>query len=148
MQLPSYHLLSDKPFRIFYFTSNGPKGNILKVVRFDLFTAPNIYNLSFGDVIRNGPEFDDQVVSDNGDRTLVLATIAQAVLLFISAHPGAQIYAEGSTASRTRLYQMGINKYFSEVDGFLKIFGETEESWEPYQKGKIYKALLAAALPE
>ena len=106
---------------------------------------PNIYNLSFGDLVGDGYKIDDQAVSENGDALLVLATVARAVMLFLMAHPSAQVYAERSTSGRTRLYQWSINKHFAELQGLLTIFGETEENWEPYEKGKIYTALLAAA---
>ena len=50
------------------------------------------------------------------------------------------IYATGSTNSRTRLYKMGINKYFDIVETDFEIIGERNNEWESYIKGEDYKA--------
>lgn len=54
----------------------------------------------------------------------------------------AWIYATGSTAARTRLYRMGINKYYDIVEADFEIFGQTQSEWERYQKGKDYEAFV------
>ncbi|HEX4372466.1 MAG TPA: hypothetical protein VHZ50_04080, partial [Puia sp.] len=56
--------------------------------------------------------------------------------------PDAWIYATGSTAARTRLYKMGINKYFDIVESDFEIYGEMQNEWELYIKGKDYQAFV------
>ena len=67
-----------------------------------------MYNLAFGDKT-SGHEFDDMIVTDNGDMEKVLVTVVAAVYDFTELHSEAIIIAEGSTKARTRLYKMGIN---------------------------------------
>ena len=50
------------------------------------------------------------------------------------------VYATGSTASRTRLYRMGINKYFNVVSEDFDIMGEYQNEWEWYRFGRDYQA--------
>ena len=51
------------------------------------------------------------------------------------------IYAIGSTDVRTRLYRMGINKYFDIAINDFNILGEREVGgWEWYEKGRNYTA--------
>lgn len=50
------------------------------------------------------------------------------------------VYATGSTASRTRLYRMGINKYFNVVSEDFDIMSEYQNEWEWYRFGRDYQA--------
>ena len=81
-------------------------------------------------------------MTDNGDSEKVLATVVAAIYSFCDRFPNAWIYATGSTAARTRLYKMGINKYFELVQTDFEIFGQTESEWEHYIKGKDYEAFV------
>jgi hypothetical protein len=52
---------------------------------------------------------------------------------------------EGSTPARTRLYQMGIAKYYQEISEVFDIQGLTENNgWGAFQIGNNYLALLAS----
>lgn len=53
--------------------------------------------------------------TNNEDRQKVLATVADTVVDFLNNHRQAAIFAKGSTASRTRLYQMNILAYWKEI---------------------------------
>lgn len=99
-----------------------------------------LYNLAFGDKNPITGEVDDLAISDNGDSEKVLATVVAAVYAFADKHHGAWIYATGSTETRTRLYRMGINKYFENVQVDFEIMGEAKSEWEVYVKGKDYEA--------
>ncbi len=68
----------------------------------------NIYNLAFGDFDEETNSINDISITNNGDSTKVLATVASTVYAFIEKHPNAWIFATGSTIVRTRLYRMGI----------------------------------------
>ena len=52
------------------------------------------------------------------------------------------VYVSGSTESRTRLYRMGISKYFSEVKDNFDIFGELESGWEYFNTNTDYEAFI------
>src|ERR1051325_580908 len=112
MKLDRYELKAGHNLTAFEFLSEGRKGKIIKVVQFQKMNLLNLYNLAFGDKNFDTGELDDKNVTDNGDTEKVLATVVAAVYAFADKHPDAWIYATGSTEARTRLYRMGINKYF------------------------------------
>jgi hypothetical protein len=70
------------------------------------------FNLFLGDWDEEINSANDFIVSNNQDSQKVLVTVAQIVLDFTKSYPNATIYANGNTPSRTRLYQMGISKYW------------------------------------
>ncbi len=139
MQLEGYDLQRGKRHTVFHFESVGVKGTILKTIQFQLIQE-NFYNLAFGDSATVEAELDDLVVTNNGDTSKVLATVAYAVYLFTSEQPFAWIFAKGSTSSRTRLYRMGISSYFKEIADEFEILGEISEDWEAFQGRKEYTA--------
>jgi len=142
MKLDRYELKSDQDFTTFEFLSEGPKGKIEKIIQFSLVNERNLYNLAFGDKDAITGELNDRTITDNGDSEKVLATVVSAVYAFCHRFPDAWIYATGSTASRTRLYRMGINKYYDIVVNDFKIFGQELSEWELYVKGKEYEAFV------
>lgn len=101
---------------------------------------PNLYNLAFGERNPENGEIDDMIVTDNGDSEKVLATVVAALYAFADKHPSTWIYATGSSVARTRLYRMGINKYFDFVQADFHIMGEHQSEWEWYKKGEDYQA--------
>ncbi len=140
MKLDRYELKAGRNLTTFEFLSEGRKGKILKVIQFQQINLPNLYNLAFGDKNPVTEELDDQVVTDNGDSEKVLATVVAAVYAFADKYPSVWVYATGSTEARTRLYRMGINKYFDVVEADFDIMGEQQNEWEWYEKGKDYQA--------
>ena len=139
MKLNRYEIKSGHNFTTFEFLSEGRRGKIIKVIQFQPMNYPNLYNLAFGDRKPSG-EIDDISVTDNGDSEKVLATVVAAVYAFVDKHPDAWVYATGTTEARTRLYRMGINKYFDIVQADFEIMGEQQNEWEWYEKGKDYQA--------
>ena len=142
MKLDRYELKSDDQLTTFYFLSEGSKGKIEKLVQFSLVNQNNLYNLAFGDRNPLTGYIDDRVVTDNGDSEKILATVVAAVYAFCDKFPQAWIYATGSTLARTRLYRMGINKYYDIVETDFEIFGQAQSEWERYEKGKDYQAFV------
>ena len=57
----------------FEFISEGDNGSIKKRVQYTLTHRKNVYNLAFGDVNADTDDFDDEVISNNGDTAKVLA---------------------------------------------------------------------------
>lgn len=140
MTIAHYDYLVSEDFLSYEFFSEGPKGRIRKAVVFKRVNLQGsfFFNLAFGDMDDLG-NLSDLVVSNNQDAEKVLATVAHAVIKFTNIHPRVLVYAEGSTPSRTRRYQMGINKFWKEIEPDFKVFGLLKEGkFEPFRFGKNY----------
>lgn len=143
MKLDKYQLKAGAEFLSFEFISEGPKGLIRKQIQFTLVNRNGVFNLAFGNKDPITGEMDDLAVSNNGDSEKVLATVIGAVYTFYAEYPDAWIYASGSTSARTRLYKMGITKYYNEIKDDFEMYGQIGEEWEPFEKGGDYIAFLA-----
>ena len=151
MKLPKYqvHRLNEYTYQFF---STGPRGVFeLRAIFSKEFTdsGDELYNLAFGLWNSDLEDIDDRVELRNGDTDLVLATVARLTLDFLTRHPGALIFAQGSTPSRTRKYQMGICKYLRELPKHIKILGLQFErnslnalKWNDFEVGVNYDAFL------
>ena len=135
MNLPHYQLTIGESKSIFEFISQGPKGDIPKIIVFSKISDNGLYNLAFGDIDTKTGDVNDRVVSNNSDSEKVLATVVQALYIFFNRYPTCIVITKGSTKSRTRLYRMGISKFRSQVNNVLFLMGrETEASdWEEFQ---------------
>lgn len=142
MTIAHYDYLVSEDYLEYEFFSEGPRGKIRKAILFKRINLQErlVFNLAFGDMDESGI-LSDLVVSDNHDAEKVLATVAHAVIKFTIMYPESLIVAEGSTLSRTRRYQMGINKFWKEIEPDFKIFGLLKEGgFEPFKSGKNYMA--------
>lgn len=125
------------------FFSEGPKGSIQKIVQFQLIDEDRrVFNLAFGDWDEDKGTIDDSTKSNNGDRQKILATVAHTVLDFMNKQSKAIVLAQGSTASRTRLYQMGIGAFYDEIDKYFYIEGYIDGQWEHFRPKRNYEAFL------
>jgi hypothetical protein len=142
--LDRYPLQTSATFLNYEFFSEGPKGRIKKVVRYDLRNVHgrSYFNLGFGDWNDKTKKIDDASVSDNGDRTKILRTVAETAREVTAAFPDIPVFAVGSSPARTRLYQMGISSNLTEIETFLTIWGFSNEEWIPFQKGINFDAFL------
>jgi len=105
-------------------------------------------NLGFGVWNDHTKDIDDGIETKNGDMQQILATVANRALEFLSRYPEAEIFAKGSTASRTRLYQMEISKIIDEVPEGLRIEGLISKSgigFVDFRKGINFDAFLLSA---
>ena len=143
MKLPRYELKAESSLEVFEFLSEGPKGNIQKLIKLSETALKDFYNLAFGDKDLLTGDINDQIVSNNGDSEKVLATVVSAVYAFTDREKDAWIYATGSTQVRTRLYRMGITKYFDEIKQDFEIFGLKDGEWEFFEKDIDYTAFVA-----
>ena len=100
----------------------------------------NEYNLAFGDYDPTTGALNDHVKSNNGDRDKVLATVGATAIDFLHWYPDAIIFAKGSTAARTRTYQMGINRFYDEITQNHSVFGFANGGWEAFEPNKSYEA--------
>ena len=142
MQLSKYPLASGDNLTTFEFISEGPKGRISKLIQLTPTNFKDVYNLAFGDKDHSTGKINDSVISNNGDSEKVLATVIATVYAFTDKYPEAYIYATGSTKARTRLYRMGISKYFLEAKKDFEIYGELDEGWEKFRKEINYEGFL------
>jgi hypothetical protein len=142
MKLPRYELIAEKSLMVFEFKSEGPKGQIPKLIKFSETALKGFYNLAFGDKNLETGEIDDKIVSNNGDSEQVLATVVSAVFAFTDTYKDSWVYATGSTKSRTRLYRMGISKYFDELKQDFHAFGMLDGEWQEFEKEVDYTAFV------
>lgn len=110
--------------------------------KFSATHLKDFYNLGFGDKDLDTGEIDDLSVSNNNDSDRVLATVVSAVFAFTDSKPESWIYATGSTRARTRLYRMGISKYYDNVIEYFSIFGLINEEWVDYNRDIDFDAFL------
>jgi hypothetical protein len=129
---------------IFKFKSVGPNGTITKIIRYKKVTATNehFYNLSLGDWDEKSGTIDFHTVSNNGDTSKILFTVAQSVLQFVDQYPRAKILIVGSTNSRTRLYQMAFVQHFNEIDKIFEIQGIRNGNLENFKRGINFDGFL------
>ncbi|MDO5616661.1 MAG: hypothetical protein Q4G16_10750 [Cruoricaptor ignavus] len=142
MNLPKYALSSSEKMMTFEFTSEGPKGTIQKLVKYQETNLKDLFNLAFGDKNTETGEIDDKVISNNGDSEKVLATVVATLYAFTDKYKNVWVYATGSTKARTRLYRMGITRFLNEVKKDFEIYGELENDWEKFKIGTEYDGFL------
>jgi len=142
MKLDRYELKAGKNLTTFEFISEGPQGQISKMVQFTSTNYKGLYNLSFGDKHPETGQIDDVAISNNGDSERVLATVVTTVYAFTDKYPDAWIYATGSSKVRTRLYRMGISKYLGDAKKDFVIFGLLHNEWELFVSGTDYEAFV------
>ncbi len=142
MLLDRYEYSTERLALYYEFFSEGPKGQIRKMVEYIPTTIENVYNLAFGDYDENLGGINDKIITNNGDSQKVLATVASTGYVFTGKHPEAGIYATGSTAVRTRLYRMGLTNNFAEISKDFYIFGLRDKEWEPFITGEDYEAFF------
>lgn len=142
MKLPKYPLASSDKMMTFEFVSQGNKGLIHKLVKYQPTNLKDVYNIAFGDKDTETGEIDDTAISNNGDSEKVLATVVATVYAFTDKYPNSYVYATGSTKARTCLYRMGISKFLQEVTDDFEIYGEINDSWEEFQLNVDYEGFL------
>lgn len=122
----------------FSFESRG-KRNIEKRVIFQKLSIDNYYQLALVDVKQDGT-FDDKIISNNGDRNKVLATVFQILNYFLTIYPNVIVLFAGSTDSRTRLYQIALSSEYEKASILFNISGFYNNSFETFVKNKTYEA--------
>jgi len=121
MEQPFYDFNQIDESLSFSFESTG-KRNIEKRVIFQKLDLENYYQLALVDLKEDGT-FGDKIVSNNGDRDTVLATIFQILNYFLTIFPDVVVLFAGSTNSRTRLYQIALNSELEKASKNFNISG-------------------------
>ena len=143
MKIDKYALIIGSNRTVFEFVSEGINGAIPKLILFQLVSEPNFYNLAFGDKDPLSGDLNDLAVSNNGDTDKVLATVVDALYSFFDEHPNAIVYATGSTPARTRLYRIGITRFYNEVKRDFFLYGRLKNRFVDFEPGKDYEGFLA-----
>ena len=141
MTLDRYPYYANSSFFDFEFESKGPRGAIKKIARFTQIGV-NLYSFGFGDLDTISGDLSDKAVSNNGDKDKVLATVAAIIYDFTSLFLDAAIFIKGSTAARSRWYQMNINAHWKEIGKMFEVFGYRKSKWEPFHKRDNFEAFL------
>jgi len=137
MQNPKYDIIFTDELDVIEFVSVGKKGKIDKLIHIEPTYNPDIFNLAFGDKIKKVKDnelifgLDDKVNSENGDRDIVLATVAGAAYEYTSKYPERWLIFAGSDEVRTRLYRMAITINYAELSKDFYIFGAIIVNGEP-----------------
>jgi hypothetical protein len=144
MEWERYELEKSSDGLAYEFNSNGPKGRIRKAIWFQRVPelGRNVYNLAFGDYDPITDRIDDKVVSNNGDREVVLHTVADAVVVFLERMPLAIVQIKGSSISRIRLYQIGIAFFWHEIKDRYEVLGKNNELWQQFKRGINYEEFV------
>ncbi|WP_353721835.1 hypothetical protein [Dyadobacter sp. 676] len=106
--------------------------------------APGIYNLALLDFDLVTQDYVDDSITDNGDMPEVLATVMAVFLDHLSQFPRSGIIITGNRPSRTRLYQIAINKTGDDVKRQLKILGYQRSKWRIFEPNQSYESFLIA----
>jgi len=143
MNFEHYSYITDNDFKDYLFFSSGPKGRIKKgVVYTRIRDKPIVYNLAFGDVDPVTGEIDDNIISNNLDRDIVLATVANTIHDFCNRYGNHYIFATGSNPARTRLYQMNISRLLDEICIDFEVYGVIGDQEYKFQRNVNYDGFL------
>ncbi len=143
MNLERYTYSASNDFQRYSFYSEGPKGKIKKTVVYSkIQEGPVIYNLAFGDEDPVTGQINDNTTTNNEDRDIVLATVANTINAFTDRYGNHFIFAKGSTPSRTRLYQMSIARLLDEISIDFDVFGVIGDNVSWFERNVNYDAFL------
>jgi hypothetical protein len=142
MKIEKYDLKAGRDLKVFEFISEGINGAIHKLILFQETNEPSLYNFAFGDKDPFTGVLIDTAVSNKGDTDKVLATVVSALYAFFDKYPDAFIYASGSTLSRTRLYRMGITRFYEEIFRDFYLYGRIGDDFPEFELGKEYSGFL------
>jgi hypothetical protein len=147
MRHARYEYQTENELHFFEFISEGPKGEIRKIVEYTELSVRNIYNLAFGDYDLVTDGINDKVITNNGDSLKVLATVVSTLYSFTAKYPHSWVFATGSTEVRTRLYRMGITNNLEELKKDFYVFGmKIDESFEPFIIGEDYLGFMVTRI--
>ncbi len=72
----------------------------------------------------------------------VLSTVANTVYDFMEHYPNQFIFAHGSTAIRTKLYQRKISQMLQIISTEFEVYGLEKSGWVEFIGTEAYKAFL------
>ena len=135
MKNEHYPFLSNRDKWHFEFESVGLKGKITKVVLFSKLKK-DVWNLGFGDKRDN--DFDDEVISNNGDLTKVMSTVFVIGMAFSERWPDRILYIDPVDRKRGMLYNAIFERNRIELEEVFVIEGFHNRRWRRYEAGKYF----------
>lgn len=141
MNYQPYTFRSDEENTSFFFQSVGKRGIFDKLILLRPLSEEH-YNLALLDYNIDTHEYSDISVTDNGDMPEVLATVMKAILFFLDKYPERKVNFQGSTRSRTRLYQIAINKIYPDIKKDLTIYGWINSEWIAFEPNLSFESFL------
>ncbi len=135
----SYPLTADENREVFVFDSIGIKGRIAKIIVFDL-VAEDVWNLGFGD--RNNDDWDDEIISNNGDLVKVVSTVAQAAFQFSDRWPERRILINPVDEKRKKLYNTIFKRRHPEIEQIFEVTGMTAQGVRWYKPDIFFHLFL------
>lgn len=123
----------------FRFTSIGDKGSIEKIIEFQK-KPQGFWNLAFGDV--TGDDWEDNIITDNGDLRKVIQTVTNAVYLFLTIYPDQEIIIIPLDKQRKLLYNRIIQQRWYEIEPIFIVkaivLDDENPKFEYYNTKKIF----------
>lgn len=102
------------------FQSLGPKGIIIKIIRFEQVHG-NRWNLGLGD-FKQG-KIETNKLTSNGDVVKVLATVAAATLAFLEEYPERIVEIKPVDEKRKRLFNLVFSRRWAQIREKISING-------------------------
>jgi len=102
------------------------------------------YNLEFGDLKRKSVDFDDMIVTDNGDMRKVLRTVAATLETFFDELPNAKVHIYGSDSVRHAYYHKLIRDYYRFIKTSYNVFGHINNRIGRFQPNIEYDFIIVA----
>jgi len=134
-------------FKRYSFISKGPKGDLLKLVKFNsLSQIPDSHNLALGTI--RGEITDYNETTNNNDRDKVLAAVFYIAQIFSHRYPEQKIFIKGRNGVTTRLYRGAINRVYKEIIKEYFIYGgfyaaaTNNYDFELFDGNRYYEAFL------
>lgn len=125
------------------FQSLGPKGIVIKVIRFE-HVIDNRWNLGFGDFKRG--KIETSRLSNNGDVVKVLATVAAATLAFLQEYPEGIVEIKPVDEKRKRLFNIIFSRKWEQIQGIVSVVGIIGNVREIYSHRKFYDSFEISLL--
>jgi hypothetical protein len=135
-----YPYQASEDYLSFTFQSISEKRIVRKKAEF-LLISDDLCNFAFGDLTDKN-QIDDRAVTDNKDMNMVLATIIQILLEFLETHKNKAVYFQGSTTSRTRMYQIILRKEKPNWENKLIVYGIFNDEIMPYETDFAFDAFI------
>jgi hypothetical protein len=123
------------------FQSLGPKGIIIKVIRFE-YVKENRWNLGFGDFKRG--QIETNKMTNNGDMAKVLATVAAATSAFLEEYPDRIVEIRPVDEKRKMLFNLVFSRRWEQIKEKAFVFGLKGNEREIYSPHQFYDSFEIA----
>jgi hypothetical protein len=108
---------------------------ITKIVLFTKIKN-RLWNLGFGDKIED--DWDDEIISNNGDLIKVIATVAAIANDFSEKWPSRAIFIDPVDEKRKSLYNIVFKRNQSEIEQTFQILGFYRKRWRHFDPQKMF----------